>query len=447
VAFAALAAALVLEVDAARAAPSLDPEQAAAPASDTIVLTGDQAFAAALEIFVRSGEHQEALDLIDSRPYLAGRADIIRLRAQLLATLGRESEALALLEAHLTRDAGDALARFQLAELHFAARRDISAALAYRLALAGKLDPVRARVADLRLVEIQQRRRWRFWAGASIAPDSNVNGATDAARVELYGLPFELDDNARRRGGITLSAQGGVERRFRLDERLAVRTALVGSFTEAPGGAFDDAFLSLRAGPEWTLSPRAQVTLQGTANWRWYGGALYETSAGLRVEGELSTRRNSVRWLGGTRADAVDGRFGDGHDGGLYGLDLARTRYLGPTSLWRLSGAANVRDARSSLESYRQVQLAAGRLYPLPFATLAYVEPYVTRRRFDGVSAAFGARRVDTEYGLTARLSKRDWIWRGAYPFVSLSATRNDSSLALNRFTRRRVEFGLTREF
>jgi outer membrane protein len=48
---------------------------------------------------------------------------------------------------------------------------------------------------------------------------------------------------------------------------------------------------------------------------------------------------------------------------------------------------------------------------------------------------------------VSARLSKRDWIWRGAYPFVSLSAMRNDSSLTLNSFSRRRVEFGLTREF
>jgi hypothetical protein len=444
-ALAVLAVATVLgaaaQASARQAAPPVAPNAPGATPA------GDQAFATALQLFIRAGRHQQALDLIDSRPDLAARPDAVRLRAQLLALLGREPEALALLEAHLTRDAGDALARFQLAELHFAARRDISAALAYRLALAGKLDPIRARVADTRLVEIQQRRRWRFWAGASIAPDSNLNGATSATRVELFGLPFELDDQARRQGGVSLSAQGGVERRFRLDERLAVRTALVGSFTDAPGGDFDDAFASLRAGPEWTLSPRAQVTLQGTVNGRWYGGALYETSAGLRAEGELSTRGNRVRWLGGLRADAVDGKISDGHDGGLYGLDLARTRYLGPTSLWRLSGAVNVRDARASLESYSQVQLAAGRLYPLPFATLAYVEPYVMRRRFEGVSAVFGARRVDTEYGLSARLSKRDWLWRGAYPFVSLSATRNDSSLALNRFTRQRVEFGLTREF
>ncbi|EJL34733.1 thioredoxin domain-containing protein [Caulobacter sp. AP07] len=441
-AFAALAAAIVLAPGPARA----QSEEAREAGAGVVTLSGDQAFATALQLFIRAGDYRQALDLIDTRPDLADRADVVRLRAQLMALTGREPEALALLEGHLTRDAADALARFQVAELHFAAGRDVSAALAYRLSLAGALDPGRARIANLRLEQIQQRRRWRFWAGASVAPDSNVNGATNASRIELFGLPFELDDKARRRSGVTVSAQGGVERRFRLDGRRAVRAALVGAVTDAPGGDFDDAFLSLRAGPEWTLSPRAQVTLQAAVNGRWYGGALLETSRGLRVEGELSTRDN-IRWVGAARFDLVDARINDGRDGELYGLELARTRYLGPTSLWRASGSLTAREARSSTEAYDQVQLAAGRLYPLPFTTLAYVEPYVMHRRFDGLAPAFGKRRIDSEYGVVTRLSKRDWTLKGAFPFVALSMARNDSTIVLNSFTRRRVEVGLTREF
>jgi hypothetical protein len=441
-AFAALAVAIALAPGLVRA----QSEEAREAGAGVVTLSGDQAFATALQLFIRAGDHRQALDLIDTRPDLAGRADVVRLRAQLLAMTGREPEALALLEGHLTRDATDALARFQVAELHFAAGRDVSAALAYRLSLAGALDPGRARIANVRLQQIQQRRRWRLWAGASVAPDSNVNGATDAARIELFGLPFQLDDKARRRSGVTVSAQGGVERRFRLDERLAVRAALIGAATNAPGGDFDDAFLSLRAGPEWTLSPRVQVVVQAAINGRWYGGDLLETSQGLRVEGELSTRDN-IRWVGAARFDAVDARINDGRDGEVYGLELARTRYLGPTSLWRLSGSVVAREAKTSTEAYDQVQFGAGRLYPLPFAVLAYVEPYAMRRRFDGIAPAFRTRRIDKEYGVVARLSKRDWAIRGAFPFVALSAARNDSTLALNSFTRRRVEVGFTREF
>lgn len=446
-ALAALAAAIVLTPGLARAQVQAQEERPGdGRDAGVMTLSGDQAFATALQLFIRAGDYRQALDLIDTRPDLAGRADEVRLRAQLLVMTGREPEALALLESHLTRDATDALARFQVAELHFTAGRDASAALAYRLSLAGALDPGRARIAHVRLEQIQQRRRWRFWAGASIAPDSNVNGATNASRVELFGLPFELDDKARRRGGVTVSAQGGVERRFRLDARRGVRAALIGAVTDAPGGDFDDAFLSFRVGPEWTLSPRAQVVVQAAVNGRWYGGDLLETSRGLRVEGELSIRDNT-RWLGAARFDAIDARINDGRDGRLYGLELARTRYLGPTSLWRLSGSAITRRAKVSTEAYGQVQLGAGRLYPLPFATLAYVEPYVMRRRFDGIAPVFRARRVDTEYGVVARLSKRDWSIKGAFPFVALSVARNDSTLVLNSFTRRRGEVGFTREF
>ena len=217
---AALAAALVSAPGLARAQAADAPPPTEARGGGVVTLSGDQAFATALQLFIRDGDHAGALALIDTRPDLMARADVVRLRAQLMALTGREGEALDLLEAHLTREAGDALARFQVAELHFAAGRDTAAALAYRLALAGALDMGRARVAAARLEQIQQRRRWRFWAGASVAPDSNVNGATDASRVELFGLPFELDDKARRRSGVSLSAQGGVGRRWRFDARL-----------------------------------------------------------------------------------------------------------------------------------------------------------------------------------------------------------------------------------
>ncbi|MBI1686823.1 surface lipoprotein assembly modifier [Caulobacter hibisci] len=424
------------------------PSQASAGAADSgpVALSGDQAFATALKLMIRSGEHAQALALIDTRPDLADRADVVRLRAQLLALTGREAEGLALLESRLTRVSDDALARFQVGELHFAAGRDAAATLAYRLALAGRLDPVRRRVAEQRLTTLQDRRRWRFWAGGSIAPDSNVNGATDASRIEIFGLPFELDEEARRRGGVTVSAQGGVERRFAFEPGTAVRASLSGATTRALGGDFDDTFLQARAGPEWTLSRRAQVTAQASVSGRWFGGELLEVGQGLRIEAETAPAA-PVRWLGALRIDHIDARINNGRDGMAYGLEAARTRFTGPSSLWRLSGSAVVRQASAPTEGFHQQQLAIGRLNPLPWSVLAYVEAYGLNRRYDGVAAAFGERRVDSEYGVSARLSKRDWTVRGAFPFLAVSVARNRSSLALNSFERRRMELGFTREF
>lgn len=430
-----------LPATAHRVAPPIGPTS-----PGTLVLRGDEGFAVALQLLVRAGNHAGALALLDSRPDLAGRADAKRLRAELLSKVGREREALSLLEGHLADVPDDALARFQLAELHFAAERDGAATLAYRLALAGDLDPVRQQVVGARLALIEDRRRWRISVGFSLAPDSNINGATDAARVDIFGLPFDLDDNARRKSGVVFSGFAAVERRVRLGEAWALRGGVVANILQAPGGDFDDTFASLRAGPECRPEPGMTLALQASANRRWFADRIYETGGGLRLEGELDGGEN-VRWSGALRADRSDVRPNPARDGWVYGLELARTRYTGPSALWRLSGTLALRDSVAKAESYRQAQVAVGRLFPLPFASLAYLEPYALRRVYDGPSAAFGETRKDWEYGATLRLSKRDWVVAGGFPFVAVTASRARSTIALNRFSRERVELGFTREF
>jgi len=170
-------------------------------------------FADALMRDLRTQDHAAALSLIEARPDVAATAAGVRLRAELLVKLGRSSEAIALLEAHLTQDDKDALARYQLGEIHFAARRDRAAILAYRLALSGRLDPQRRAIAAARLTAIEARRDLTLSFSASIAPDSNINGATDATSVSLYGLPFTLSDDARRQSGVAASLGMSAERR------------------------------------------------------------------------------------------------------------------------------------------------------------------------------------------------------------------------------------------
>jgi len=155
----------------------------------------------------------------------------------------------------------------------------------------------------------------------------------------------------------------------------------------------------------------------------------------------------NVRWAGSARAEQVDSQINEARDGWSYVVDAGRTRYLGPSALWRLSGAFAYREAEVAPETFTQAQIGAGRLFALPFATLVYVEPYMLGRWYEGASAAFGVTREDHEVGAAARVSKRDWVLAGAFPFVAVSAARNESNVSLNDFSRERLEFGFTREF
>ncbi|KQV56022.1 MULTISPECIES: surface lipoprotein assembly modifier [unclassified Caulobacter] len=430
--------AFLILAPAARAGQTEEPPLASGEAN--------RGFADALVRDLRAGDHAAALALIEARPDIAATPAGVRLRAELLLKLGRPTEAIALLEAHLTQDDTDAVARYQLGEIHFAARRDRAAALAYRLALSGQLDAPRRSIAAARLAEIETRRDLRLSFSAAVAPDSNINGATNATSVELFGLPFTLSDEARRRGGVSASVGASAERRWRLSGRYAIKGGASTLVVDAPGRTFDQSQWAVRAGPELRLTDQARLDLAATYRDIRFGGAALETWSGAQATLEAYARHD-LRWDAQAHLDHIDSHRGPGLDGWSYGLQVGRTRFLGPSALWRANVAIDVHDLAEAQAGYREARLSAGRLFALPLSTLAYVEPYAQTRRFADRSSLFGVRRVDREYGASARLSRRDWLVLGAFPFVQLSASRATSNIVLGRYARQRVEFGFTRDF
>jgi hypothetical protein len=187
------------------------------------------------------------------------------------------------------------------------------------------------------------------------------------------------------------------------------------------------------------------VRLQTQAAGRWLNGDLFETSHGLRLEAEQTFA--DAQWTTAFSADVLDARLNEARDGERFNLEAARTRYVGPSALWRVGASVTRREAQARSEAYWQGHLSVGRLAPAPGGLLVYAEPYVLSRVYDGRAFAFRDVREDFEYGVTVRASKRDWSVWGAFPFAAVTLTRNESSLDLNSFSRERLEFGWTRTF
>lgn len=406
----------------------------------------DRAFAEGLTPALRAGDYGAALALLDARPDIATLPAGIRLRAELLAKLGRSSAAITLLEGHLARDPTDALARFQVGELHFAARRDRSATLAYRLALAGNLDTIRRSIVQARLGAIEDRRDLRISLSGAITPDSNINGGTSATTIDLYGLPFSLSDDARRRAGVSAIVSASIERRIRMAGPYALTAGGSAVVLDASGRTFDQTQLALFAGPEVKLAEHARLALLATYRDIDFGGADLETWRGLQLTGD-AYGDPQTRWDGSAHLDCIDSQRSAALEGWAYGVQLGRTRFLGPSALWRASLNLDAHDLASPETSYRETRLALGRLFALPFSSLGYLEPYGHQRVFEGRSAIFGVRRADREVGASLRISRRDWRIKGAFPFVQTTVSRSSSNVALGRYSRQRVEFGFTRDF
>lgn len=403
-------------------------------------------FASSLAQALESGDHQLALSLLESRPEISGTSDGIRLRAALLARLDRTDEAIALLERWMARDGGDALARFQIGEIHFAAGRLAPARLSYRLALAGSLDSMRMQIVQERLASIAKAQKLRVSVTLSAAPDSNLNSATSAGTIDLFGLPFTLSEDARRQSGVTASLSVGVERRWPVGEHLSIQAGGLVSFLDAPNRTFDQHQLTVFAGPELRSGITSAVSAAGTYRETALGGSAFESSHGIRISGTTHPDAQTA-WGAVAYAEEIDNRLGNDLDGWTFGSQVSRTRYMGPNALWRASLATASYDLAGAEANYHLIQVAAGRLTSLPFGVSVYVEPYMRRRAFDRPSSVFGVRRDDRELGLTIRLSKRDLVVRGAFPYVQAVASRSWSNVSLGNYSRHRIELGLTRDF
>lgn len=411
-----------------------------------VAFAGDQGFSRALITALTGGDLPGALVLLELRPDIVATPAGVRLRAELLVRLGRTPEAIALLEGHLARNAADATARFQVGEIHFAAKRDRSAILAYRFALAGDLDAVRRQLVQGRLATIEARRDLQVAISMAVVPDSNINNATSASTVDLYGLPFTLSDDARRRSGVGFSFGASVERRLALSERFALNAGGSLNLLDASSRTFDQRQIGMFVGPELRLAQQTRINLAATYRDIDFGGSDMETWSGMQLAGQTYIDPRT-RWDGSAHLDHIDSQRAAGLSGSTYGVRASRTRFLGPSALWRVSLALDAHDLAGSEAGYRETHTAVGRLFPLPFSSLAYIETYGRSRTFDQRSSAFGVRREDREIGVSLRISKRDWAFHNAFPYVQAIASRSSSNVALGRYSRERIEFGLTRDF
>ena len=179
------------------------------------------------------------------RPRLPARHD--RSQARRLG-----ETAIARFRAMLARDPELPRVRLDLALAYFQARQDGSAAYHFRQALGDESLPPAARARALAFLDaIRRRRSWSLNGGIALVPDDNVNAATSARLVQLFGFPAQLSEDARQTSGVGVSAfvSGGYEAQLSPDIRFRINAGLyTRTYKE---DQFNDRTLTLRAGPRF----------------------------------------------------------------------------------------------------------------------------------------------------------------------------------------------------
>lgn len=345
----------------------------------------------------------------------------------------------------LDRDPRLLRVRLELARTLFMEKKDEQADYHFRLAAAENSSATVTRNI-LRFREaIRARRSWRFSFDFGFAPDSNINSATDKETVDIYGLPFQLDPTGTAHSGTGRFV--GADASFRLNRsgKVPIYVAGYGRWLGYKDHHFDDSYAGAEAGPEFQLAGgRLRTTATGLM--RWYGRRPLVTSVGARlnyerivarkwtVEGALMLRHN----------DYARRRDVDGWDAQT---QLSVNRPIGLTTLGFGYVSVERNWANDHGQAFWRAQLGIGVLKEVGWGLRPQLRVDLGRQLGDGPLAPFGKQRRDWLLQGSFSIYKRDWNIAGFAPSVSITATRNHSSLSLYDEKRLRAEVQLTKAF
>lgn len=335
--------------------------------------------------------------------------------------------------------------RLELARALYMQRSDEEADYHFSLAAAERPLPQVARNITRFREAIRARRALRASLEFGFAPDSNINSATGKQTVDIQGLAFQLDPSARRKSG-TGRFVGG-EASVRLDRLGPVPIHLVahGRWTQYGRHGFDDAYAAIEAGPEFRVAG-GRLRAAATGLRRWYGGQPLVTSLGAHLDYE---RLAGDRWALGASLSVRRNDYArrSDFDGWDAEARLSARRPLGRTALGFAWAGAQRGRTNDPGQAYWKAAAGIGLLKEIRWGLRPQVSVDIARQVNDGPLAPFGHRRRDWLLRSSISIYKRDWNVGGLAPSLSVSVTRNASTIPLYDERRRRAEVRLTKAF
>ena len=392
---------------------------------------------------------------------------------------GRVIDAEALLEA-LTRDrdpeiraeARFRLGRSRMAREDYAAAADAFAALleekpdaqparlalAQALALSGRTGAAarqlrRAQAAGLpediqRLVDrfsdvLRRTRPYGINVEVGIAPDSNINQATDSSTLDVGGFPLVIDESGRATSSVGLTASADAFATLPLGDGLSWVSRIAGAGSFYRREQFNDIVVSASSGPEFALG-RAVVRPAATYSWRRFGGRRYSHGFGGSLQVLAPVRKTSqVRGS----LSVSDQRYRIPQQDGM---QLSATASYEEALSPRLYGRVEATVQRVGAEADAYASTSFGGSVSLSrdiSAATIYMQAGYFRTEGDAPFALFGRARADDRVDLSVGAAWKRWSIGGLTPVVRLRQTFNSSPLDLYRFERTRVELVLTERF
>ncbi len=298
---------------------------------------------------------------------------------------------------------------------------------------------------------IRDSKSHRFSLNIGIAPDSNINSATSAETVDInlgpFSLPLTLNDDARSRSGVGITANMSAAVRLPLSDTVNLLVEGDGNAVNYQGTTVDDYQVQFAAGPEFRLGENTRATVQAVGTQRWFGGKQLSRNYGVRGDIQFDLRDGGAIAV---RADAQRSEFfeSDGYDGWSYGTTVSYERGLAKGFSLSTSVFARRNDFIGPANANWSGGVVVGVGGELPLGFNVGASAVVSYAKFDEPDYLFSFdRREDVRYSARAVVGNRSVRVLGFSPSVEYNYTRNESNYILYDTDRHRVEFKLARYF
>jgi len=418
------------------------PVAASSPAAPS-VSTYDRALALAAE-----GRADAALALLQAwQPdSAAGEEQKLWGQAVLLRRLGREAEALPLLETLVARRPDVPRFRIALGETLSSLGQTERARLHLQEALGGTPSEADRLRATKGLGALEVTEAWSGHFALSFIPATNAAQRTSARTIVLNGQTFTLAPSARKTSALGVQARAGISYAPRLADSARLRFGLSGDAKIYDGQAEDDVLLRAEAALVLDLGPDTQVEGGLTYSRRWIDGDGYSHGPGLTL-GLVTYPDPQSRLQFAAVIDDLSHDSTPGLDGVRSLAVLAYGRALSPQLHVRGSLRAERTNALSASSSFTAWELGLGATYLFRGGMRVGVDASFRQADYDAVSAFFGQRRQDEQFGATLSLTHSELRMLGFAPVLELDYTRRTSSIPVYSFDDLSARIGLTRRF
>ena len=335
--------------------------------------------------------------------------------------------------------------RLALARAHFLAGQDGRARHHFELSLGAGLPAPAVKAVESYLNAIEARKRWSGYFSVALLPESNAARRTDISEVDIGGIRFQLNDDARSASGTGLQLSFGGAYAPVLGDRLRGHLGLSTVARIHEDSALNDIAVTGKAGLT-RLHETGSISGGLQAGRRWIGAEGFQRSTGLwgRVNHRNSERvRTSLRTeLDFRRHDQTPER-----DGWRASLTPSVRVALDGQTLLEVSPGFELINAEAEHHASRAINLSAGIVRTFGKSLTASFSSSLQWRKYQGRDPLFDRTRKDRTFQLGGRLFQGSWRVQGFAPYLGYSYEKNTSNIELHDYSNHGVTAGLSREF